>query len=223
MSILLCFFSTKEHIEFKTHLEELICPQVPETLVSIDEEQQQQWQMGFGLPRKRAHTVLNGEQEQFLRALYDQGQNTNQKIDPEKAVELMKSHRLPSGEKQFKPCHWLKAKTIKSIFCKFTAQLKHPGRDPNPDQIEEAEQEYDILEEEQIKANILKELQNEENLPSTTNCPLEACGLDLCTLSQDFKIKKGKGAFLLIDQQDKSTLLDVVMSKGLPRPRRCTK
>ena len=118
-------------VNFKTHLELLECPEVPQELLT--DYQKKILEEGFALKTTPKSTVLTEEQKDFLYKIYCQGMGSNQKLDPETTHQRMREEKDEDGNKKFWSKDYLKVGTIRGQFGKFTANLKQGNSELNPD------------------------------------------------------------------------------------------
>ena len=168
----------------RTHLDKLEEDPLPEGFLPSDFEDDE-LEMGYALALPKERIILDKDQDNYLRMLFNQGQSQRGgKFSSERANELMKTAKGKNGKKLFPVEKYLEPKVIKRYFTKYAVELKY-GTERNeedltpdgqfPDDIlEEVESLVDNLSEDQNRENILNILQRDQDKPMTDH-PLEVC------------------------------------------------
>ncbi len=107
---------------------------------------------------------------QFVRNIFEEGRLTGRKAKPIEVAQRMPRMRDENGGPMFAPKEWLQESQIKSLFAKFSAQVRRGNRDePTQPEIDEAARDIDADEEVMEILEIRDEIRRE---PETLTHPI---------------------------------------------------
>ena len=162
---------------FRSHQDDLPRFNIPPNLDLIELDIKQTFEKGFALVEDREVVRFSGEQIAFVQDQFNIGQQTGNKVRPEKIVERMRKQKV-NGQKLFKPNQVLKLSQVKSLCSRFFAKLTLEGSksaekddDDEVAALEEAEETAELVFEEQIKDDIREALDAQKPI-ILDDCPL---------------------------------------------------
>lgn len=198
---------------------------------------------GYALMKKGANARFDKDVESFMEDLVLEGEQLGKPYKALEAMHLMRTARLPSGEKRFHSSSWLKEDQIKGLFSRLAKKMKRKSlqTEAESDQeepTEELEQEI-VVGQAEVQAKILAEFEMDEQqsliidwhpiqvpmfelsaLNNRLECfiDFQANGFELCPLARDFLSKHGKKNSQIFGLA-KTDLKDIVVTCGLPIPK----